>query len=86
MLGPGERRHALFLCGGREKRVCPLVRARVQSNDLALRIDCQGLADDSTRDMEAGQDALLIEKPVTYRVSLEVVDADDLALRIDRLG
>jgi hypothetical protein len=36
--------------------------------------------------MEAGQDAILIEKPITDRVSLKVVDADDLALRIDRLG
>ena len=83
---PGERRHALFLCGGREKRVCPPVRARVQSDDLALRVNCRGLADDSTRDMEAGQDAILIEKPITDRVFLEVVDADDLALPINRLG
>jgi hypothetical protein len=34
--------------------------------------------------MEAGQDALLIEKPITDRVFLEVVDADDLALPINR--
>jgi hypothetical protein len=83
---PGERRHALFLCGGREKRVCPLVRARIQSYDLAPRVNCQGLADDSTRGMEAGQDAILIEKPITDRVSPEVVDADDLALRVNRHG
>jgi hypothetical protein len=78
--GLGERRHALFLCGGREKRVCPLVRAGVEASDLALRVNCQGLADDSTRGMEAGQDALIIEKPITYRVSLKVVDADETGL------
>jgi hypothetical protein len=62
---PGERRHALFLCGGRDKAPKLLAGIGIEPRDLATVVDGIGLTGHGVRDLKRGEHARVIEKCLT---------------------
>src|SRR5215203_2818578 len=76
--GLGERRPALFLCGGRDKAPKRPAGIGIVPDDLAAVIDAVGLTCFGVRDLKRGEHAGVIEKALKV-VSLINIGPDDLA-------
>jgi hypothetical protein len=81
--GPGERRLALFLCGGRDKAMGAALPLG-DTHDLAAIIDAKGHGDRGIGDIQWFEDAVGIQKAMGS--ALIDVLSYDLAALVDPIG